>query len=80
MLTILPALPFRMPGSTACTKRTAPKKLVSNWALASARLVSSAAPVSAYPALLTSTSSRQGGYRQAWVMIFEGAYKGACGG
>ncbi len=22
----------------------------------------------------------QGGYRQAWVMIFEGAYKGACGG
>ena len=22
----------------------------------------------------------QGGYRQAWVMIFEGAYKAACGG
>src|SRR5438876_659782 len=58
MLTILPAPAFRMPGSTAFTMRTVPKKLVSNWALASARLVSSAAPVSAYPALLTSTSSR----------------------
>jgi hypothetical protein len=22
----------------------------------------------------------QGGYRQAWVMIFDGAYKAACGG
>src|SRR5256885_11961334 len=48
MLMILPAPAFRIAGSAAFTMRTVPKKLVSNWALASARLVSSTAPVSAY--------------------------------
>src|SRR6266850_1976364 len=58
MLMILPALAARIPGSTAFTMRTMPKKFVSNCALASSTLVSSAAPIIAYPALLTSTSSR----------------------
>src|SRR5438552_912370 len=58
MLTTLPAPAARIPGSTAFTIRTAPKKLVSSCALASSTLVSSAAPVIEYPALLTSTSRR----------------------
>src|SRR6266576_5083374 len=58
MLMILPAPAARIPGSTAFTIRTAPKKLVSSCALASSTLVSSAAPVIEYPALLTSTSRR----------------------
>src|SRR5881296_3075380 len=58
MLMTLPAPAARIPGSTAFTIRTAPKKLVSSCALASSTLVSSAAPVIEYPALLTSTSRR----------------------
>src|SRR5436309_3547700 len=58
MLMTLPAPAARIPGSTAFTIRTAPKKFVSSCALASSTLVSSAAPVIEYPALLTSTSRR----------------------
>src|SRR5437867_7151405 len=58
MLMILPAPAARIPGRTAFTMRTMPKKFVSNCAFASSTLVSSAAPIIAYPALLTSTSSR----------------------
>src|SRR5207249_11855302 len=58
MLMTLPAPAARIPGSTAFTIRTAPKKLVSSCALAPSTHVSPAAPVIEYPALLTSTSKR----------------------
>jgi hypothetical protein len=38
-----------MAGSTAFTIRTVPKKFVSNWALPSSSVVSSAAPCGVYP-------------------------------
>src|SRR4029453_5816014 len=47
-----------MNGRTALTILTAPKKLVSNWALASSDESSSKAPASSEPALLISTSRR----------------------
>jgi len=57
MLTICPSFCRRMSGSTAFVILTMPKKLVSNWALASSMECSSSAPPSSYPALFTKTSA-----------------------
>src|SRR5215813_2141121 len=57
-LIICPCLCWRIDGRTACTILTAPKKLVSNWALASPIEISSIAPASSYAALFTKTSIR----------------------
>ena len=56
-LTIRPSPRARIPGSTALTMSTAPKKLVSNRARTSASSPSSTADRYPYPALLTSTST-----------------------
>ncbi len=46
----------RICGRTARTTRTQPQKFVSNWALASAIVVSSTAPATPQPAAATSAS------------------------
>ncbi len=58
MLMILPERCARMCGNAACVVRKMPNTLVSNSACASAIDVSSVAPSSVTPALLTSTSMR----------------------
>src|SRR5262249_22170839 len=57
-LTIVPARAFRIAAETARVPSTAPKKLTSNWRRHSSSVTSSAAPYCAYPALLTSASTR----------------------